>query len=573
MLGQSAPVPLSFCMRAVQIVIVVLLAVLIGIPVAARISTRATAPARTTTDIPTLVVVTPHVEQIRFEFARAFSDWHARHHGTPVRIDWRSPGGTTEIRKQLESQLQAAVAAGHFSLRPPSTLKAPDRDKKQLPEAVIDANKADLPDIIFGGGSFEHTALKAGIITEVLNPQTGQRERVRVRLTSPPTPAPFAQDNLDENYGENVIGIEKLYDPDQYWFGAALSGFGIVYNRDQLRRLGLPEPTGFADMGHPKLLGRVAMSDARQSGSVATLYDSILNAQGWDRGWRTLRDMSANARYFTASSTQPPQDVSQGECVMGVAIDFYGRGQSQAVLAKGQDPATGRVGYIDPPGATYIDADPASIVNGAPNAEIAKRFMEFLMTDEAQALWQFAPTGPPQKGATEASRPLGPQEYALRRMPAKRGMYTHHLAQFTDKTNPFEIASKTPLRGWRDLIGPLMGAFAVDVRADLRPAWEALIAARARVASNDPTFSPETLARMEALFYAMPTQTITNKDGTTETLTLSEQTYKRISEATGRWRDPEAGAAAKIAYTRFFQNNYRQVVRLYEEAEQPAAKQ
>ena len=56
-----------------------------------------------------LVIVTPHVEQIRLEFAAAFDAWHRANHGRGVRIDWRVPGGTSEIVKQIEAQAEAVI--------------------------------------------------------------------------------------------------------------------------------------------------------------------------------------------------------------------------------------------------------------------------------------------------------------------------------------------------------------------------------------------------------------------------------------------------------------------------------
>ncbi|MBY0309478.1 MAG: extracellular solute-binding protein, partial [Phycisphaerales bacterium] len=419
--------------------------------------------------------------------------------------------------------------------------------------AVIDRERADLPDVFFGGGSFEHTAAKTGIVTTAT--VEGAPTRVRVRISAPPGPAPFTGAYLESVYGpENRVGVERLYDDDQFWFGTALSGFGIVYNRDLLRELDLNEPTSFAELGDPRLFRRVALADPRLSGSVATLYDAILNKEGWDRGWRTLREMSANARYFSSSSTQPPLDVSQGECAAGVAIDFYGRGQSQSLIKPGADPSSSRVGYVDPPGATYVDADPASIINGARHPELARRFVEFCLTDEAQALWQFAPLDRRPGVAADA---LGPRHERLRRMPVKPSMYEKHLDRFTDKTNAFEIASQTPLRGWRDAIGPLMGAFAIDNLHELHEAWAALIRARA-----DKSFPPARLALMEEAFYAMPTQRITGPGGASSDLPLSEANYKVVSAFTGRWRDAEKGSQAKVAYTRFFREQYVKVTRL-----------
>ena len=549
-----------------RILILAALLVIVGVPVAGKwMRTRGSTATPDTPRAMTLVVVTPHIEQIRLEFGLAFDAWHRRVHGSPAIIDWRTPGGTSEIRKLLESQAEAAVASGACTVVPPKHLKHKGSEKEELPEAIIDPNKADLPDVFFGGGSFEHTASKTGFVTEIA--VDGKRQRVRVRVSAPPQPAPggFTQDYLDGVYGkENRVGVERLYDDDQHWFGTALSGFGIVYNRELLNELGLPEPTTFEELGNPKLFRRVGLADPRLSGSVATLYDAILNKEGWDKGWRTLREMSANARYFSSSSTQPPLDVSQGECAAGVAIDFYGRGQSQSLIKPGADPSSSRVGYIDPPGATYIDADPASIINGAKHPELARRFIEFCLTDEAQALWQFTPL---DQKPPDAADGLGPQHDRLRRMPVKPSMYTMYLDRFTDKTNAFDIASKTPLRGWRDLIGPLMGAFAIDNHREMQEAWRVLNIARAK-----PGFPG--LRMMEDAFYAMPPHILTTKDGTAgETVVLSEQTFAAIAADTGKWRDSysdkamresgrQVASRAKIAYTRFFKQQYGLVVEI-----------
>ena len=53
---------------------------------------------------PVLVVVTPHNEAIRQEFADGFSAWHERNYGRPARVDWRNIGGTTEIMRYLASE-------------------------------------------------------------------------------------------------------------------------------------------------------------------------------------------------------------------------------------------------------------------------------------------------------------------------------------------------------------------------------------------------------------------------------------------------------------------------------------
>src|SRR5580692_12887961 len=55
-----------------------------------------------------LVIILPHSEAIRFEFTRAFSDYYRQSTGRSVHLDWRLPGGTTEVVRYLNSEFEAS---------------------------------------------------------------------------------------------------------------------------------------------------------------------------------------------------------------------------------------------------------------------------------------------------------------------------------------------------------------------------------------------------------------------------------------------------------------------------------
>lgn len=493
---------------------------------------RLSAGSATGVGAATLIVVTPHVEQIRLEFGAAFNRWHQRLHGSPAVIDWRTPGGTSEIIKQLEAQFDAAARGGRIG--------ADGRAEKG----------AVGFDLFFGGGSFEHGKMKA-----VRKAQGVGGTPIEYRMGQP---AGFTQQQLDDWFGLNKIGVQTLYDPDQYWIGTALSGFGIVYNKDVLKRLGLPEPRSFGDLCDPRYSNMLALADPRQSGSVTTTFESIMNKEGWDQGWRILRELCANARYFASAATRVPVDVSQGEAAAGLAIDFYGRGQAQFTVRPGQDPATARVGYVDPQGAVYIDADPVSILNGAPNAELARRFVEFCLSDEAQVLWQMPPRSHVAGDVAgwpdgPDGRPLGPERYELRRMPVRRAMYEQYGRWFVDKANPFELASDVPGRGWRGAISPMMAAFGADVMPELRAAWAGLNRVRDHVKAGKA--SECDLAEIETVFYAWPKHRM--KDGAE--LQFNEANFKAIYADADKFKDTERARRALIEYTQFFRTQYRRV--------------
>ena len=555
-----------------KITIASLLAVILGIPFVMSVINREDAPPA---GARTLLVVTPHVPQIRREFTDAFERWHEREFGERIRVDMRTPGGTSEILTQLDAQIANEIKSGRIELTPEGRI-------------TLTAGTAAY-DLMFGGGSYDHSRLKSGV--RVAQPllsrspmlaalgldaisqadldapeldaatiyqklgtpaPTGVRifrdgATTMIEVTVPMSqPAGFAPAELEALFGENIIGTQFLYDPDQYWIGTALSSFGIVYNREMCEQLGIGVPDSFETLTDPRLIGNVALADPRQSGSITTTFDSILGNYGWDEGWRILRAMSANTRYFTNSSTKPPMDVSQGEAATGLAIDFYGRGQAQAV---GGD----RVGYAEPAGAVYIDADPISVLNGAPNADLARRFVRFVLSDEGQALWNFHavttdagannPTGP-------GGERMGPTRYELRRMPVRRDMFARYESDMIDQVNPFDIASDTQNPGWRTGVQVMMGAFAIDAGAELRDAWAAIDRAR-----RTPGFPPDTLAQMEAMFYAFPTQRIA--DGSE--LPFTQATYSAVRDV---WRDPIEARRSEIAYVRFFREQFARIVDL-----------
>ncbi len=522
-----------------------------------------------------VIIVTPHNEQIRREFGAAFSEWHEREYGETAAVVWVNPGGTSEIRRQLQAVYSKAIKEGRI-----------------LPDGRMAEGSRPMPqDLFFGGGSYEHGQMKRGV-TVAFTPRDADAVGISIHAGAIPDDGELSiahdeaagiarlskdaeafelnmsisvpvgswdEARLARVFGDNFIGPESnhLYDPDRFWIGTALSGFGVVYNRDVLGELGVEEPDSWWDFGSPELRGWVALADPRQSGSVATTYDSILNTYGWDDGWRILREMCANARYFSNSSPKVPLDVSQGQAAIGVAIDFYGRYQAQAVMQEGETPETSRVGYVDPPGATFIDPDPISLLRGGPDPETAQRFIDFVLTDEGQALWQFVTKadGAPATDPADADT-WGPERFELRRMPVRRDFIRAHLGRFVDEVDPFEIAAPTASRGWRSSVAPMMSTFGIDTHRFMVEAWDALSAARA--AHESGAFPTAILEEMEGLFYEMPTHTF--PDG--REVLFTPESYREIRNA---WRDPREWRKAKIAYTLFFTEQYRAVVALWDE--------
>ncbi|MCA9286436.1 MAG: ABC transporter substrate-binding protein, partial [Phycisphaerales bacterium] len=334
---------------------------------------------------------------------------------------------------------------------------------------------------------------------------------------------------------------------------------------------GVNEPTGWADLADPRLRSWVGLVNPGQSGSITTAFEAVLLRRGWTDGWRILRRAAANSRSFSASSSKVPIEVSLGDAASGICIDFYGRYQAQAIAdAGGGD----RVGYMDPPGETRIDADPIAMLRGAPDPELARRFVEFTLTAEGQSLWQL----PPRSSAGAGDDDAGPERFALRRMPIRRDIYESPLfARFVDQVQPYAIASRVEVadRNVRSFIAPLFAAMAIDNHDALADAWTAIVTHPAYppgdgIVTAAMVDDPELRAMLEQ-FDAMPS--VAGPDGAQleleDTANLGTIRAGWLKSPQPEWADqglwPEQASPAdemRRGFARFFRARYRQVVDL-----------
>ena len=442
---------------------------------------------------PTIVIVTPHNEAVRTEFARGFSAWHHERFGKPVRIDWRAIGGTSEIMRYLVAEYTAAFRTWWKSEGHPWSADAARAivDRKFKPDhppagagddpgamakwnRVRDAHLAFREtddaanftakiDIFFGGGTYDHG------------------KAFRQGLSVPPWPDDASPpDTLRTAEGAVLIpaGLSGETWRDRAMFGNAVSTFGIVYNFDRLHDLGIENPPRtWRDLTSPAYIRQIGVADPTKSGSIAKAFEMIIHQQcynavrdagysdrqidawesaindarldpgvlphgvpaeyqdametGWREGLRVVQLIGANARYFTDSASKVPIDVSTGDAAAGLAIDFYGRYQAECSLSPDGE---ARMTYVTPAGGSSVSADPISLLRGAENRELAVRFIEFVLSEDGQRLWTYRP-----------GTPGGPHRFALRRLPIRRDFYPSDDATFAARAAEHAEHAADPL--------------------------------------------------------------------------------------------------------------------------------
>ena len=178
--------------------------------------------------------------------------------------------------------------------------------------------------------------------------------------------------------GEDVsrIGTYPIDDPDGFYKGFAVSGYGIVWNNDYLADHGLRAPASWNELKHQNYNRHIGMSAPSRSGTTHLIVESILQSQGWRNGWATLLEMGGNLATVTARSFGVIDGVLSERFGIGLVIDFFG------ISAK----ATGSpVDFIYPAGTAFLPANIA-LLKRSTNPGAAMAFINFVLSKKGQRL-------------------------------------------------------------------------------------------------------------------------------------------------------------------------------------------
>ncbi len=443
----------------------------------------------------TVIVITPHNEAIRAEFGRGFRDWYQQKTGRSVAVDFRTPGGTSENSRYVSGQFKAAFQnyweknLGHKWSKDAESgfvdaklvLDAnPGKDTpaQSARRAFLASEVSSGMDVFFGGGSFDFIGI------------AGQGFLVDCGYVSA-HPELFGKGKPIEPF----VGGEPYFDEGGKWIGTAIGAFGIAFNRDRIAKLGIEPPRRWADIADPRFFEGLALANPMQSSSANKAFEMLIqqqmntagadNAEGWRRAIRMVQRIGANSRYFSDSSSKISLDVEAGEAAAGMTIDFYGRYQSEAVR---RADGSSRIGYSDAQGGTSFGVDPVGILRGAPHKEVARAFVEYVLTD-GQKLWGW-----------KAGAPGGPKTHSLRRLPFLPSLYGEEFRAYRSDPDVLPYVAATEFTYDPKRTGGLFGSIAfivrvmcVDTHPELKKAWGALIAAKEKTGA----FPPLALAAFE----------------------------------------------------------------------------
>jgi iron(III) transport system substrate-binding protein len=185
-----------------------------------------------------------------------------------------------------------------------------------------------------------------------------------------------AYDSL--NY-ENLRDQIKFKDPDNYWAGIYIGTLGFCTNKDWLaQNPGVEPPRSWDDLLRPEFTDQLMVAHPSTSGTSYTALATVLQLKGEQEGWEYLHDYATQVLQFTKSGASPAKFVGQGEAA--VCIVF-----SHDIVREIEDNGLPLV-LTFPEEGTGFEIGGMGIVKGAAHLDAAKKWFDWALTAETQAL-------------------------------------------------------------------------------------------------------------------------------------------------------------------------------------------
>lgn len=191
-----------------------------------------------------------------------------------------------------------------------------------------------------------------------------------------------ANDGLLENYiSPNAAIIDpKFKDPNGAWTGIYSGYLGFYADGDWLKKNNVAMPGSWEDLLNPAFKGEIVMAHPGSSSTSYNLLTTILQIYGEEKGWEYLVKLNNNVRQYTKSGSAGGRMIQLHETALTIgylhdAVAFKREGYDHIVI---NTPIEG----------TGYEIGAVGIIKGAPQLEAAKKFVDFVLTVEAQEIGQ-----------------------------------------------------------------------------------------------------------------------------------------------------------------------------------------
>ncbi|HST60132.1 MAG TPA: extracellular solute-binding protein, partial [Longimicrobium sp.] len=191
-----------------------------------------------------------------------------------------------------------------------------------------------------------------------------------------------AQDSLLERFVPTWAGAlpADAKSPQGLWHGNYLTPEVIAYNSAAIPAVQAPQD--WDDVLDPRWKGQVLIRDPMASGTMRTIFGMVIDrslraTNDTAQGFTWLRRLDGQTREYVLNPTMLYQKLARQEGL----VTLWDMPDIELIKKQYNYP----IDYVIPRSGTPLLVDGVAVVRGGPNAELARRFVEFIGSNAALA--------------------------------------------------------------------------------------------------------------------------------------------------------------------------------------------
>jgi iron(III) transport system substrate-binding protein len=238
---------------------------------------------------------------------------------------------------------------------------------------------------------------ETGVKVNTIFLSNGLEERVRSEGQNSPADVILTVDigrlQAAKDYGVTQpvksAALEKVIpaayrDPEGHWYGVSMRARVVYASKDRVKQ----DKITYEELADPKWKGKVCIRSGQHLYNIS-LFAAVIAHKGEAKAEEWLKGLKANlAKKPSGGDREQAKDILAGVCDIGIGNTYY-----VSLMRNGKDEEQKKWGeainVILPTfegGGTHVNISGLALAKYAPNKANAEKFMEFMVSDDAQHL-------------------------------------------------------------------------------------------------------------------------------------------------------------------------------------------
>ncbi|GEO18572.1 Fe(3+) ABC transporter substrate-binding protein [Microvirga aerophila] len=238
---------------------------------------------------------------------------------------------------------------------------------------------------------------ETGVKVNTIFLSNGLEERVRSEGQNSPADVILTVDigrlQAAKDYGVTQpvksAALEKVIpaayrDPEGHWYGVSMRARVVYASKDRVKQ----DKITYEELANPKWKGKVCIRSGQHLYNIS-LFAAVIAHKGEAKAEEWLKGLKANlAKKPSGGDREQAKDILAGVCDIGIGNTYY-----VSLMRNGKDEEQKKWGeainVILPTfegGGTHVNISGLALAKYAPNKANAEKFMEYMVSDDAQHL-------------------------------------------------------------------------------------------------------------------------------------------------------------------------------------------